>query len=137
LDSSEKFYLGGATGVRAYPTSEGSGSDGYLAKIELKKFLPFNFSVSGFMDSGYIRQYHVTVSGDGGSTLPGEATSPNAYHLEGYGATVAWNGPYNSTIKATYAHRFGKNPNPITDTKFDQNGLLENSVVWLNGSIAF
>ena len=136
LDSSEKFYLGGYTGVRAYPTSEGSGSDGYLAKIELKKFLPFNFVVSGFMDSGYVRQYHTTTSGNG-EVLPSEASSPNAYHLEGYGATIAWNGPYNSTIKATYAHRFGKNPNPITDTKLDQNGLLENDVVWLNGSIAF
>ena len=136
LDSSEKFYLGGMTGVRAYPTSEGSGSDGYLAKLELRKYLPFNFVASTFMDSGYIRQYHVkTTIGD--TPLPAETTSPNEYHLEGYGASLAWSGPYNSTIKATYARRFGINRNPITDTKLDQNGLLEKEVVWLNGSIAF
>lgn len=137
LDSSEKFYLGGMTGVRAYPTSEGSGSDGYLAKLELKKYLPWNFSMSAFVDSGYIRQYHITTSGNGDSPLPAEETSPNAYRLEGRGLTVAWNGPYNASVKATYAHRFGHNPNPITGTKFDQNGLLEEYVLWLNGSIAF
>ena len=41
LDSSQKFYLGGPTGVRAYPSSEGSGSEGYLLNLELKKDLPF------------------------------------------------------------------------------------------------
>lgn len=136
LDSSEKFYLGGMNGVRGYPTSEGSGSDGYLAKLELRKFLPYNFSVSAFVDSGYIRQYHIT-STVGGDALPSETTSPNKYHLEGYGATLAWNGLYQSAVKLTYATRFGKNPNPVTGTMFDQNGLLEKHVVWVNGSISF
>ncbi len=136
LDSSEKFYLGGINGVRGYPTSEGSGSDGYLAKLELRKFLPYNFNVSGFVDSGYIRQYHIT-STVGGDPLPSTATSPNAYHLEGYGASLAWNGPYQSAVKLTYATRFGKNPNPVTDTHLDQNGLLEKHVVWVNGSVSF
>ena len=136
LDSSEKFYLGGMNGVRGYPTSEGSGSDGYLAKLELRKFLPYNFNVSAFVDSGYVRQYHIT-STVGGDPLPSEETSPNAYRLEGYGATVAWNGPFKSVVKLTYATRFGKNPNPINETKMDQNGLLEKHVVWVNGSVSF
>jgi hemolysin activation/secretion protein len=56
LDSSQKFYLGGPTGVRAYPSSEGSGSEGYLLNLELKKDLPFNLTGSIFYDEGYVRQ---------------------------------------------------------------------------------
>ncbi len=36
LDSSEKFVLGGANGVRAYPQGEGAGDSGQLASIELR-----------------------------------------------------------------------------------------------------
>jgi hemolysin activation/secretion protein len=36
LDSSEDFGLGGADGVRAYPTSEGFGDRGWLGQLELR-----------------------------------------------------------------------------------------------------
>lgn len=36
LDSSEKFSLGGASGVRAYPSGEGVGDRGWLAQFELR-----------------------------------------------------------------------------------------------------
>ncbi|MBV9191772.1 MAG: ShlB/FhaC/HecB family hemolysin secretion/activation protein, partial [Betaproteobacteria bacterium] len=36
LDSSEKFALGGPTGVRAYPTGEAVGDEGLLANLELR-----------------------------------------------------------------------------------------------------
>lgn len=36
LDSAEGFTLGGPTGVRAYPTGEASGDEGWLAQIELR-----------------------------------------------------------------------------------------------------
>ncbi|TXT35020.1 MAG: fhaC3 [Comamonadaceae bacterium] len=35
LNSSEKFSLGGASGVRAYPQGEGSGDQGWLLSLEL------------------------------------------------------------------------------------------------------
>ena len=140
LDSSEKFYLGGSSGVRAYPTSEGAGSEGYLMKLELRKYLPNNFTVSAFMDDGYIKQYkHNAKVSDPAVPLTAD-NSPNEYFLRGIGASVAWNGPYNTTLKATYAHRIGDNPNPsITDTGavHDQDGVLRRNIFWLNGSIAF
>ena len=37
LDSSEGFSLGGASGVRAYPTGEASGDKGWLVQLELRK----------------------------------------------------------------------------------------------------
>jgi hemolysin activation/secretion protein len=36
LDSAEGFSLGGPTGVRAYPTGEASGDEGWIAQIELR-----------------------------------------------------------------------------------------------------
>lgn len=39
LDSSEGFSLGGATGVRAYPSGEASGDEGWLLQLEARKSL--------------------------------------------------------------------------------------------------
>lgn len=54
LDSAEKFTLGGAYGVRAYPTGEGSGDIGWLASAELRyAFMP-QIGASVFYDAGGI-----------------------------------------------------------------------------------
>ncbi len=139
LDASEKLFLGGIAGVRAYPTSEAGGSEGFLSRLELTKYLPYNFSVSLFRDDGEIRQYKKTRAGSGASLLTdGE---PNRYHLRGYGASLAWSGPYSSNFKATYATRIGDNPNPSitqdTEQITDSDGSRRLHVLWLNGSIAF
>lgn len=135
LDSSEKFYLGGINGVRAYPTSEGSGSEGYLFKVELYKFLPYNFNASIFWDKGHVKQYYLSKLSPGSTFVP---VGPPNYSLEGYGASLAWSGPYQSSLKATYSHRVGRNPNPSTINNVnDQDGSLNMNVYWLTGSIAF
>lgn len=62
LDSSEKFILGGASGVRAYPVGEASGDEGVLGTLELRR----NFALGGdgmqsklqalaFVDAGQVR----------------------------------------------------------------------------------
>jgi hemolysin activation/secretion protein len=47
LDSSEDFGLGGANGVRAYPSGEAYGDEGWLTQIELRysvgPYAPFVF----------------------------------------------------------------------------------------------
>lgn len=54
LDSAEKFTLGGANGVRAYPTGEGSGDIGWLASAEVRyAFMP-QIAASVFYDAGGI-----------------------------------------------------------------------------------
>ena len=54
LNSSEKFILGGANGVRAYPQGEGNGDQGWLANLELRH--NFAQSVQGvlFYDAGSV-----------------------------------------------------------------------------------
>ena len=55
LDTSEKFFLGGATGVRAYPSGEGSGDHGWLASAELRYQVAPQMMASVFYDEGQIK----------------------------------------------------------------------------------
>ncbi len=132
LDSSQKFYLGGPTGVRAYPTSEGSGSEGYLLNLELKKDLPFNLTGSIFYDEGYVRQNvdNLDTSGAVINTL-------NSYKLKGYGLEFSWRGPLKTNIYFTYAKRDGTNPNRVLDSGKDQDGTLYKDVFWLRAVASF
>jgi hemolysin activation/secretion protein len=58
LNSSEKFYLGGATGVRAFPQSEAGGDEGWMINAELRH--DFNESFQGiiFYDAGAVHINH-------------------------------------------------------------------------------
>jgi hemolysin activation/secretion protein len=140
LDASERLYLGGINGVRAYPTTEGAGSEGYLMKLELRKYLPYNFSASVFVDDGQVKQHVNSMRNDGTGSLLID-NEPGEYNLRGYGASLQWNGPYNTIVRAIYATRMGKHPNPVirqTDDKVtDQDGRLVRHVLWLSGSVAF
>lgn len=92
LDSSEKFSLGGASGVRAYPTGEGTGDEGWLTQIELRYSMGSTIPYA-FYDHGAIRT----------STFAPTNSTTNRRDLSGAGmgiryqreqwsldATVAW-----------------------------------------------
>ena len=55
LDSSEKFSLGGPTGVRAYPSGEASGDEGFKGTIELRHSYNANWQVTAFYDFGTVK----------------------------------------------------------------------------------
>ena len=59
FDSSEKFSLGGAQGVRSYPSGEASGDEGYSGTVELRYALPqwlgATPSLVVFGDAGSVR----------------------------------------------------------------------------------
>ena len=57
LDPAERFYLGGPNGVRGYPGSQGSGSQGAMVNIELQQSLEDKFIGSIFFDAGVVQQY--------------------------------------------------------------------------------
>jgi hemolysin activation/secretion protein len=132
LDSSQKFYLGGPTGVRAYPSSEGSGSEGYLLNLELKKDLPFNLTGSIFYDEGYVRQ-NVDNFDASGVVI----NALNNYKLKGYGLEFTWRGPLKTNVFFTYAKRDGTNPNRVQDTGKDQDGTLYKDIFWLRAVASF
>ena len=69
LDSSERIYLGGARGVRAYPQGEASGDEGILGTLEFR----YHTKVPGMMLSVYWDAGHVhgQKSASGSTTLQG------------------------------------------------------------------
>ena len=55
LDSSEKFSLGGISGVRAYPQGEASGDEGLKATLELRHSYSANWQIAAFYDAGTVK----------------------------------------------------------------------------------
>lgn len=55
LDASEKFMLGGAQGVRAYPQGDGSGDEGHLLNLELRYALQPGWEAMIFHDDGRVK----------------------------------------------------------------------------------
>lgn len=58
LNSSEKFILGGANGVRAYPQGEGNGDEGWVANLELRHNFAQSLQGVLFYDAGAVRINH-------------------------------------------------------------------------------
>lgn len=54
LDSSESFGLGGANGVRAYPSGEGYGDEGWLVQMEMRYAMGV-YSPYAFYDAGQVK----------------------------------------------------------------------------------
>jgi hemolysin activation/secretion protein len=132
LDSSEKFYLGGSTGVRAYPSSEAGGSFGQMLNMELRWQLPEGFNLVGFYDYGVVTQNAM-------NDFAG-ASAVNTYGLQGLGMSLAWRPGLGMSLQATYARRLGDNPNPITtevNQGADQDGTFKRDRLWITASFSF
>lgn len=79
LDSSESFGLGGAYGVRAYPTGEGYGDEGALLQLEAR-YRVGTFTPYALYDAGRVRI-------DAKQWSPGR----NRRDLSGAGFGLRWN----------------------------------------------
>ena len=125
LDSSEKFYVGGASTVRAYPSSELGGERGQLLTGEWRWRLHAAWVLSGFMDQAWV------------TTLPTTAADPSTLlSLRGYGLSAAWQGPMGLNAKLTWSKREGENPKP-TSTGTDGDGTLQINRIWFTVGLAF
>ncbi len=128
LDSSEKMQLGGMNGVRAYPTGEGSGTDGQLIQLEMRHITDSGVTLTGFYDWGMVWQFHDTQ-------FPG-APKNNDLIYKGFGASVGYTTSSGLTLKATWARKDGENPNP-TQTGKDQDGTRDRNRYWLQLNLPF
>ena len=128
LDSSEKFFLGGSTGVRAYPSGEGSGALGRMANAELRWHWSDTTALSVFYDAGSLT---VNPRNDyrGASAL-------NSYGLDGAGLALAWSGERGLSAKLVWARRLGDNPNASAAGQ-DQDGTLVRDRLWASAQLAF
>jgi hemolysin activation/secretion protein len=107
LDASEKFALGGATGVRAYPLGEAAGDDALLANFELRWTMPgqSGLQLFGFVDVGEARLNHAPLAGD----------QNNFQHLAAQGIGLRWIRQDDFAIQAYLAWRSGHKASSDTD----------------------
>ena len=133
LDSSEKLSLGGATGVRAYPSGEASGDEGRKisidAKYNVKSGTTFgDITASVFYDYGKIRQYK--------DTLDINMTTPNEYSLEGWGVALDLISAGKYNVKVGWADAIGGNPGKTSEGK-NSDGRGDLSRYWFLASAQF
>ena len=129
LDSSEKFSLGGASGVRAYPLSEGSGDTGWLTTLEVRHNLMPELQVSVFYDHGQITLNH--DSAYTGAPLVNEAS------LKGYGVGLSWTQSGSYSVRASLAHRIDDNPLASAINGKDGDGSLTLDRLWFSATLFF
>ncbi len=104
LDSAERFYLGGAYGIKAYPSAQGGGSQGVSLSLELQQQFPNRVVGSFFVDAGRIQQYVKPYDGWQGST-----NADNEYNLFGFGFGAKWTYE-KATFSGSTSWRVGNNP---------------------------
>ncbi|MDZ4202556.1 MAG: ShlB/FhaC/HecB family hemolysin secretion/activation protein [Gallionella sp.] len=109
LESSSRFSLGGANGVRAYPQGEGSGDQGYLLNVEVRKDMGDagygNMQMVGFVDMGHIQLYKSSWAG-------WQGTNPalqGAYNLAGAGIGLNLDVAENYSFRSYLAAKIGSN----------------------------
>lgn len=125
LDSSEKIGLGGAYGVRAYPSGEAYGDQGYVLNLEartplpaLADSIPGQLQLIGFIDTGRVSlNKNAWTDGDRHRSLSGAGVGLNWVHRDDF------------AVSATLARRLGSEE---ASSEPD-----EKSRFWLQASLYF
>ncbi len=127
LDSSERFSLGGADGIRAYPAGEAGADEGWLLSLDFSR--PINDKLRGsvFLDTGHVQVNHTTWTG----WDAGNPNLRNQYQLSGVGVGLDWKLNQNFALTATVATKLGSNPGRSV-TGDDTDGTHQNVRAWVN-----
>jgi hemolysin activation/secretion protein len=104
LDSAERFYLGGPNGIRAYPGSQGGGSQGAMINIEIQQQLEDKLVGSAFFDAGFVQQYR-----NKNLFVPGDTNANNSYSLRGAGLGLK-RADQDFIFSTSIAWKLGHNP---------------------------
>lgn len=120
LDSSEKLFLGGASGVRAYPQGEAAGDSGYLFTGELRWSMPTpTLQLTAFLDNG-----HVMLNKN-----PWDTSTTNNRTLTGAGLGIIFSRPGDYSLRLDYAWKLGSE---AAQSDTDKSGRL-----WIRGTKYF
>lgn len=132
LDSSEKFVLGGSQGVRAYPSGEGSGDQGWLLNAEWRNDLAAQWGMVAFVDYGRVSLHH-SPWGNWNISNPNQ---DNSYALAGLGVSAVWTPQPRTQFTATLATKLGDNAGRDVNGR-DSDNTDARARVWVRGSWAF
>jgi hemolysin activation/secretion protein len=134
LDSSEKFGLGGPSGVRAYVGGEATGDTGWVANLEVRYDWQSLSSDAGqvqllaFYDAGRIRLHQQETA------LPiTTATGRNRYGLAGWGLGANLSKSGSHALRVIWAQKSGSNPGRTTEG-LDSDGRASTSRLWVQGT---
>ncbi len=135
LDSSQKFILGGPTGIRAYPVGEAPGDEGHAVTVEARYDLPdmperVLVQVLAFYDMG-----RVTLHKNPWPNSVNTITGKNRYRLSGAGAGLNVSVPGRLSVRVAYAHRLGSNDGRTvagsnSDNRSDSGRFWVRGIVW-------
>lgn len=133
LDSSEKFILGGPSGVRAYASGEAAGDSGWLANLELRRELSLGDAIPSlrglrgqllaFADHGQISLHSQPWQGSLG------AAKPNSYALSGVGLGLNLQGRQ-WQLRSAWARGVGSNEG-LSARGLDSEGQSKRQRFWL------
>lgn len=134
LDNSEKIYLGGPFGVRAYPVAEAMGDRGVIMNVEWHQFITSTIQTYYFYDVGKIDINHHPWSGWNASN----PEIPNSYTLQGAGLGFMYRPSFlqDTIFDLSYAHKIGTNAGQTSLNK-DNDLTSSKSRLWLNISKEF
>lgn len=125
LDSSEHFSLGGPYGMKAYPTSEGSGDSGYITRAEYRWLIPLEAYDQQLQLAFYAEHGGVWIDRNGG-----DSGTKNHRNLQGAGIGIIWQRWQDWFIRADYAWKLGAE-DPVSDTSHN------NGRFWIRGGFYF
>ena len=129
LDSADKFSLGGANGVRAYPALEGTGDNGWLASAEWRVALRPTLQWVAFYDRGEVGlNQRADFAG---------APARERVDLKGVGTGVNWTPFERATLRAQLARRIGTNPLADPTSGNDTDGSLHRLRLWFSMAAGF
>jgi len=132
LDSSEKIYLGGASGIRAYPSNEAGGTSGATATVGVRHRMDDDISINAFADWGNIHVHKNNINATGT-----ELTALNSQTLKGVGLNITWRSLQGPELSATWSRRQGINPAANASTGADSDGTRSLNRFWLSTVLNF
>lgn len=95
LDNAEKMTIGGARGVRAYPSAEGSSDEAAVLNTELRLWVDPQWTGFVFYDAGHGKR----------AKRPDDNAGDNTLSLHGAGLGVQYTNPELFVLKAAVARR--------------------------------
>ncbi len=136
LDSSEKFILGGPSGVRAYPIGEGSGDHGWVINTELRWDLPYTLPIGNLQLVGFVDTGHITMHDQVWAGAITNRSGKNSYQLSGGGISLNLTEHNLYQISGTWAAPIGSNPGRSSQDS-DADGKQDDHRFWLQAMVWF